>query len=222
MKKELIWTVVVVGFLTLASDVPAQKGGKGGNSEFTKAAVETNDTAALYELRGDAFRPGSLMNSTLYEHGTDCVFAGVASNGRLVFFTEHHNDECRMNPVRYLTIEGTGLDLDGDGTAESVETVPADVNMDKLFSSSSTTASFFLLRTTYFPDGSRVVEGGTGWKLNYTNVPVTGSDNVRTATASGVFADASLCEVVQVGKRSVCESRGTVNLPFEFTVTLVP
>ncbi|HEY4579816.1 MAG TPA: hypothetical protein VIG89_02160 [Candidatus Acidoferrales bacterium] len=220
---SLILTGLMV-CLALGGPAWAQKGSAGAE---TPATVETNDTTSLYKLRGDSVRPGSLMNSTLYSHDTDCVRAMVQTNGKLTFFTEKHTDGpdgCRANPERFLTIEGSGFDLDGDGQAETVETVVADVRMDKLFSSGTTPASFWLLRTTFDSEGNVMeVAGGTGWKLEYASVPVTTlSSSARQVTASGSSAEATLCEVVQSGKKTVCQSRGTVNLPFEFTVTLAP
>ena len=227
MTRTMRLTLLIAGVLALAWTGSAghSPGHTKLDSEFIPATIETNDTTTLYQLRGDGFTAGSGPNSSLYTHRVDCAFAGVQNNGRLVFFTVQHTDGidgCRANPVRFLTIAGTGFDLDIDGTVELVETVVADVNMGNLFSSTSTSASLSLLRITYFADGSRVVEGGTGWKLNYASVPVAGSNNVRTVTALGDSANATLCEVVLVGKKNVCESRGPINLPFEFTVTLLP
>lgn len=226
MTRTMRLTLLIAGVLALAWTGSAghSPGHTKLDSEFIPATIETNDTTTLYQLRGDGFTAGSGPNSSLYTHRLDCAFAGVQNNGRLVFFTVRH-DECLTNPLRFLTIEGAGFDLDGDGTTmELVETVVADVNMGNLFSSTSTPASFRLLRLTVDGAGNVIeVANSTDWKLNYASVPVTVvSDKVRRVTALGVSADATLCEVVLVGKKNVCESRGTINLPFEFTVTLVP
>ena len=175
----------------------------------------------------------------LYVHGVDCVSVIVGSAGIYQIRTVHNSDLCNgelswwsPNPSalpthRYLSLDfGTSKpgDLDGSGTAETIEKVPARFIANTAFSQNPAPTSVQIGVLKVNADGTTTQD--TAWQLVYRNqatvsVNSDGSRNIFLGQGMGdATAIADLCEVVQTvnpknGRLTTqCEPRGTFDMPF--------
>ncbi len=173
----------------------------------------------------------------LYIHGVDCVAVQVGAMGFYQIRTVHNSDMCNgelswwsPNPSglpvhRYLTLDfgaSTPGDLDGNGTAATVEKAPARFISPDAFARGATTASVQILILKVNVDGTTTQD--TAWQFTYQSRAdvVVNSDGSRVISLLPGHAAADLCEVVQTvgrgGKVSTtCQFVGTFDMPFQVT-----
>ena len=199
----------------------------GGGSDGVPGTGSVSDSL-VYKVRSDG--------GGLYDDRVDCVGVGADGAGgwyglRTVRNTDMCNSELSYwspNPSnlplhRYFTIELGAVvgDLDGNGTAESIEKAPGRFQASNAFAkgATSTPVSIYILKVN--ADGTTTQD--TAWAISYKNqahvVAGMSAGSVEIYLLPGE-ADADLCEVVQVvnkgGKVSTrCSPRGSFDLPFD-------
>lgn len=187
----------------------------------------------------------------LYDDGVDCVSVQVAGGGFYQIRTVANTDVCNgelswwsPNPNalpthRFLSLDFsspvsptttmTPGDLDGNGTADTIEKAPARFIAGSAFAQTSTgttttAVSIFVLKVN--ADGTTTQD--TAWVLAYRNqatvtVNLDGSRFIFLGQGGAALATADLCEIVtsvnpKNGKVTTsCTPVGTFDMPFFVT-----
>lgn len=157
-----------------------------------------------------------------YLDGVDCVSVAIFSGGGFwQLRTVANTGECKSaetNPTpRYLTLDFGGStppgDLDGDGTAEQMESAPARFIFDEAFKRKATTTPVHIYVLKVNPDGSTTQD--TAWAIEYRNrATITINVDGSRTLSSGGAGTADVYSVILVRNKEQRQFVGTYDLPF--------
>lgn len=221
--------LALFGLAACNADISTGNDSSAESPFFAKGGDQAGPYTAVFD---DAL--GNLLrsdNGTAYIDGrpdfeTSCVGSSVFPGGIYQLRTIANTGACKavQRPGwRWFTFDlgaANSLDLDQDGTAEPVESAPGRLIFQEAFAhgATSTPAKIYILQVN--PDGSTTQEAR--WTVDYpagavvTPTPTGG----RVLTAATGTADIYFNTLE--GRKSVTTQMGTVQLPFNLTLTPQP
>ena len=187
-------------------------------------ALGTFNDSLHYKVRSDGRDP-DLNGIFDYRDQVACVVCAIASTGfyqvRTIAASILGCVAQKRGEWRFFRIEGSGVDLDQDGTVELIEEAPGRFITSNLYAPGSTVTStpvsIGVLHVN--ADGTTTIEAE--WLINYLNeAPITVVDPVRQVRQIRLLGDSAKADVCRrdprTGKPTNCVKLGVL-LPFRLT-----